>query len=677
MSKVKKIIGIILCALVLTGCEIKYEGNVEITKDGKMNMSIIMAYDRELISNLIYMQNNDDLLGEDINSDEDESNVPEASMSEIRKYLEENKPEEQKGLEVSRYERNNFYGYQMSYEIENIDDVSSPDDIESSLFEDLNIKNDSNDNDEKEETKMLFKKEKDTYYAKYLINDDTTNENFNLSMLNMSIKYTVTLPTKPIKHNADEVSEDGKTLSWNLSELDGEKEAIEYSFKLKDTPVAAAKESGINTEMIMLIAGIVIIIIIIVIVLVLFARNNKKLNKSLEAIDQTIPSAAPKTNAEVENTVTPQNNQNPIDTAAQNNNQMQPTIENSTPIEMPQQNTNTTPPQIETIQVVESIPVINNNQITEQNNTIETQPQEPISQEQTVVPNLEEMPIIMEPPVMMTANTNNQNVQTVQNQTNNINEVNQNIQETVVQVEANPVPNENANNVTNLETNIEPEQTVTPSVVEQNVIEQPVVTPIEPQKPIIEEVAPTLQQTANVVETNIFDTPTIENDTLKVEEVPENINSTTTIKEEPITTIEPINITPNEAVVQEVPKQPTIETVSIEEVKPYNEIPTVEPTTVENVSIQTETINEPTMANQPINSTNTQIIEEPKLEVLENNNTTLEEPDIPLPEPIVEKPVESVVLEEVKEENVVENRFIQTDFIENRKEEQENNNTNM
>ena len=121
MNKLKKLIGIILCALLITGCELKYEGQVEITSDGKMDMSIVMAYDRELISTLIYMEENDDLLGSE--DEDDMSDIPEASITKIRTYLEENKPEEQDGVEISRYERNGYYGYQMTYEINNIDDV--------------------------------------------------------------------------------------------------------------------------------------------------------------------------------------------------------------------------------------------------------------------------------------------------------------------------------------------------------------------------------------------------------------------------------------------------------------------------------------------------------------------------------------------------------------------------
>jgi len=286
MNKLKKLIGVILCALLVTGCELKYEGQVEITSDGKMDMSIIMAYDRELVSTLIYMEENDDLLGSENGDDTD---IPEASITNIRTFLEKNKPEEQEGIEVSRYEKNGYYGYQMTYEIENIDDVSTKEKLYTTLFEDLIQDNENNSSNSQK--KMMFQKDGDIYSANIKLNETSDNNiNANLSMVGLSLKYTVTLPTKPIEHNADTVSDDGKTLSWNISSLSEKNDSIEYSFKLKDA-VATAKTEGLNTEMIMLIAGIVIIVIIIVIVLVLFARNNKIIEVIMKEMQEKCPDA--------------------------------------------------------------------------------------------------------------------------------------------------------------------------------------------------------------------------------------------------------------------------------------------------------------------------------------------------------------------------------------------------
>lgn len=696
MNKIKKLIGIIMCALVLTGCELKYEGKVEIIEDGKMDMSVIMAYDRELVSNLIYMEkNSDDLLGNG-NTTPDETDVPEASITEIRKYLEENKPEEQDGLEVSRYERNGYYGYQMSMKIDNIDEVSSKDDVESSLFDVLGNEADDTTSNDKDEKIMMFKKDGDTYYAKYKINDDSNNSSsMNLSMLDVNLEYTVTLPTKPIKHNADTVSEDGKTLTWQLDGLDSEIENIEYSFKLKDTISSAANGSGLNTEMIMLIAGIVIIVIIIIVVLVLFARNNRKLDKSLEALDQTIPSGAPKPSTPVV-----ENNVVPTPT-------VQPPIEPAAPV-VTQTVENIVEPQnavskIEVIPVVENIPVTNTENI-EQNNVapVQVQVEEKVTPVETTTPNIEEMPIIMEPSVVIPV----QNNIVPEEQINTTSEVvNTEIPQEPVSAFEQEVQITPENVTETIETApetpvINGEPVVTNIVEEPNVIETPL--PVEASIQVAEPVVEKIEEpvATPVQEANIFDTPNMSDVSVKLEETPvisetpvNEINNVVptieTITPKPVATnvVEQPNImeTPLtvETSIPEVNEEARVETVTINDtptVSPEPVIPT-EPikvteenieTPIENV-ITTETIEtiNPVNAEQPT-------IEEPKLEVLENN-TTLEEPDIPLPELKSEEPISEVqTLEEApKVEEPTGNRFIQTDFIENRKEEPENNNTNI
>lgn len=702
MNKIKKLIGIIMCALVLTGCELKYEGKVEITEDGKMDMSVIMAYDRELVSNLIYMEkNSDDLLGNG-NTTPDETDVPEASITEIRKYLEDNKPEEQDGLEVSRYERNGYYGYQMSMKIDNIDEVSSKDDVESSLFDVLGNEDDDTTSNDKDEKIMMFKKDGDTYYAKYKINDDSNNSSsMNLSMLDVNLEYTVTLPTKPIKHNADTVSEDGKTLTWQLDGLDSEIENIEYSFKLKDTISSAANGSGLNTEMIMLIAGIVIIVIIIIVVLVLFARNNKKLDKSLEALDQTIPSGAPKPSTPVvENNVAPTPTvQPPIESAAPVVTQ---TVEN---IVEPQ---NVVEPQnavskIEVVPVVENIPVTNTENI-EQNNIapVQVQVEEKVTPVETTTPNIEEMPIIMEPSVVIPV----QNNIVPEEQINTTSEV---VNTEIPQEPVSAFEQEVQITPENVTETIEPapetpvingEPVVTNIVEEPNVIETPL--PVEASVQVAEPVVEKIEEpvATPVQEANIFDTPNMSDVSVKLEETPvisetpvNEINNVVptieTITPEPVATnvVEQPNImeTPLtvETSIPKVNEEARVETITI------NDTPTVSPEPViptEPIKVTEENIESPienvitTETIETINPVNAEqpTIEEPKLEVLENN-TTLEEPDIPLPELKPEEPISEVqTLEEApKVEESTGNRFIQTDFIENRKEELENNNTNL
>ncbi len=688
MNKLKKLIGIILCALLITGCELKYEGQVEITSDGKMDMSIIMAYDRELISTLIYMEENDDLLGSE--DEDDMSDIPEASITKIRTYLEENKPEEQDGVEISRYERNGYYGYQMTYEINNIDDVSSKEKVDSSLFGDFNIQENTNNNNN--EKKMMFQKEDDTYYANYKLNDTSDSSNgmsANLSRINLSLKYTVTLPTKPIEHNADTVSEDGKTLTWNISSLNEDRDSIKYSFKLKDV-VVGAKTDGLNTEMIMLIAGIVIIVIIIVVVLILFARNNKKLDKSLEALDQTIPSATPKPNTPVvENTPVSNTNteQTPIETVA-----VVETNKTSV-IEQPASQTVAQPQptmQIETVPVVENIPVTPT-QTLEQNNTVVAEapivenmqvenPQIGTTEQLQTNPNLEEMPIIIEPSVVP-AVPGVQETPEPQSKAINTENISQPVttnEETTRDIELESI------------SSVSPVINSVPEIVVEQPVEEtqqtieiiPVVENLVQELPVQEEVTP------SVPDSNIFDTPNTNIEGQPKEESVIPNTKETKIEVEPV---QPVitEINENQMVnVSPVVEQPIINETPVIEVPIVNEkaentdtltseMPTEQINTVSENIVEEET---PIITEQVISEPIAEVVnEEPKLEVLETSTQTLEEPDMPLPEPIVETPIiEETKLEEAPViEEPTGNRFIQTDFIENRTDESQNNNTNI
>lgn len=675
MKNIKKLIGIILCALIVTGCELKYEGKVEITKDGKMDMSVIMAYDRELANTLIYMENNDNLF----DSDEDETSepsIPEASITEIRNYLEKNKPESQDGLEVSRYEKNGYYGYQMSYEIENIDLVSSKDEVDFTLFSGFNIQTEDedteNDNDLKD--KKMFKKDGDTYYAKYKINDDSqSNENsMGMSMLNLSLNYTVTLPTKPIKHNADTVSEDGKTLTWNIDSLDGEREYIEYSFKLKETPLADSKSEGLNTEMIMLIAGIVIIVIIIIVVLVLFARNNKKLDKSLEVLDQTIPSGTPKqteqvmANTNIATTTTSIPSNTPI--VAAPTEVVNPVVQNVVPEVAP--NVNPTP--IETVPVIESIPVTNV-AVAENTNNIaqETKTEEINVPKEENKTNLDEMPIIMEPGV------NNTNIEIPTQQVVTPTPA---ITEEIINTPVEPVV---ANETIN--------QTVEP-VIENIPIQE--IKNIQPEPKIEEE---TKQPELNIFDIPVSPTSNVINSNLQpieqannnVSEIPKEVSIVNTIEEpvkEPELNTEVPQEMPNNTIENNVITQKAVpnsiateQSVVVSTPEPTNVVNnTVNTTPINTVEIPSANVNVQNIVNNEVNNTEPQV-PEVKLEVLDNVNTTLEEPNIPLPEiPVQPMPTESTTLEPAPVvEEPAGNKFIQTEFIETNKETTQGDNTNL
>lgn len=94
-------------------------------------------------------------------------------------------------------------------------------------------------------------------------------------------EIVVTLPTKPVDHNATSVSEDGKTLTWNLLAM-GDRTSVHVEYTL---PAAGAITGGDMTWLI--IAGIVIGVIVLCVIIFFVVKSLKKQK------NETPPAAAP------------------------------------------------------------------------------------------------------------------------------------------------------------------------------------------------------------------------------------------------------------------------------------------------------------------------------------------------------------------------------------------------
>ena len=56
MKKIRNLLIVLIGVLALTGCTLKYETNMNITSDGKVDFGIIAAFDKEMIKNIMSMQ---------------------------------------------------------------------------------------------------------------------------------------------------------------------------------------------------------------------------------------------------------------------------------------------------------------------------------------------------------------------------------------------------------------------------------------------------------------------------------------------------------------------------------------------------------------------------------------------------------------------------------------------
>ena len=87
----------------------------------------------------------------------------------------------------------------------------------------------------------------------------------------------MTLPEKPTSNNADEVSSDGKTLTWNIEKNTD----IEFEFNFKDSDKKSdddKKDSDSNLLMYILIGGGALLLIVAVVIIIVVVTSNKKKN---------------------------------------------------------------------------------------------------------------------------------------------------------------------------------------------------------------------------------------------------------------------------------------------------------------------------------------------------------------------------------------------------------------
>jgi hypothetical protein len=234
MKKIVKIFSLIIITTFLTGC-IKYDIGMEIGKDKSVVITIINA-----------SKNN---LGSDI----EKTNSNNADTLETKGYIKE------------LYKEDSWSGYKMTKKYKNIDDISTNDTITVELS-DLLDKN-------KEEIKVFFQKKKSffktTYKANFTINinaneDGSTNHEYDNYKDKMELKYTVKLPSASINQNTTNITNDGRTLTWNLEY--GKVNKINYEFSM------------VKVSSYVLIISIIIIILAIV-TIIIRKKNNKKTGK--------------------------------------------------------------------------------------------------------------------------------------------------------------------------------------------------------------------------------------------------------------------------------------------------------------------------------------------------------------------------------------------------------------
>ncbi len=235
MKKVLSLISIMAILLIaLTGCvSVNYE--VTLNKDGTADVAYIYGFEKETLQQL-------GASAEDMTSDMKDN-------AETSNY------------QIEAYSDDKIEGFKAKKHIENLSEISLED-----AFGSENVK------DSEENQIKIEKKGSKTFYSQKASIDLSEMDESTASMVTM--KYVIKLPVKVGENNASEVSEDGKTLTWNLKAG----ETNEISFEA---------ESNYLTTIIMISIAILLVIIILIVVFLNKGKKNKKSDKLVDKEEET------------------------------------------------------------------------------------------------------------------------------------------------------------------------------------------------------------------------------------------------------------------------------------------------------------------------------------------------------------------------------------------------------
>ena len=262
MKNVKKILLILIGVLLLSGCTFKNTNNMSIDKEGKFDYSFTVTLDKDTLTTIIQSENeNAEMTDEAMLKYMDNMNYP---------FLE--------GLEKTTVSDDEYIGYKYSYNVDHIDKLSD----EKTNQVNLNFYSQT----QKLKDLKLFKKIDNKYQANFVFNlnneeiltksdditpsDDiatTTDDKIDLNKINFITEFSVTLPYKALTHNAESMTNEGKTLNWSIDV--NKNETVKFTFSLSHIELI---------KQIVLIIGSVIILLALMLVI---ARKKKKKTKKI------------------------------------------------------------------------------------------------------------------------------------------------------------------------------------------------------------------------------------------------------------------------------------------------------------------------------------------------------------------------------------------------------------
>ena len=279
MLRKVKYLFIIAMMFLLTGC-VKFNMTMDIKSDKSMDLDILYAVDKNVAGD------------EELFKDED-----------IEEY-------KKSGFEVKDYAEGDYVGVTLKKHVKNIDEVSKTDgsttfslanatdtESEESMFTlkkgffrnvyTLKMESDSatsaSDDINLGDERIALEGEDDNLFSDYPSGDDSSlgeypsdgeslldyyptdgSVDYTEALNNMEMNLTVNLPNKPISHNATSVSNDGKSLTWNLV---AQQSDVELTFALYN-----------KTNILICVAGVVVVVIVVIVVVSKSSKNKNTSN---------------------------------------------------------------------------------------------------------------------------------------------------------------------------------------------------------------------------------------------------------------------------------------------------------------------------------------------------------------------------------------------------------------
>lgn len=246
MKKFLKTLLVVVMIFGLTGC-VKYNVSMSIKDNKSVTLEVIYAIDESLVSSFTESE------------DEEQSGINLDNYN----YLKE------KGYVISEYSEKtddgSLSGIKITKTFKNIDDITKD---SKKVVDMVNIFD--NENATNFDDSQFFYKNGDNYKASFTFDfseDEEEGIDYSAYQSYFNLKYQVSLPTKAISNNATSVSDDGKTLTWDLSYAKVNDVEFEFNFN-----------SSSNTLLYVLVGGALAVVVIAVLAVTKSKKTPKNNN---------------------------------------------------------------------------------------------------------------------------------------------------------------------------------------------------------------------------------------------------------------------------------------------------------------------------------------------------------------------------------------------------------------